>query len=61
MDANRFEQRGAEGLMDEIRRYLAVVNVFRAEGCELRWLPEYEPRSLQPPRARRPERAFPTP
>ena len=28
------------GLMDEVRRYLAAVETFRAEGHEPRWLPE---------------------
>jgi len=27
-------------LMDEVRRYLAAVDAFRAEGHEPRWLPE---------------------
>jgi hypothetical protein len=29
-----------EGLMDEVRRYLAAVDVFRAEGREPRWAAE---------------------
>jgi hypothetical protein len=29
-----------ETLMAEVRRYLAAVETFRAEGCELRWLAE---------------------
>jgi hypothetical protein len=31
-------------LMDEIERYLAAVDEFRAEGCEPRWLPEEDAR-----------------
>lgn len=27
----------ADGLVSEIQRYLATVDVFRAEGCEPRW------------------------
>jgi hypothetical protein len=29
-----------EALIDEIARYLAAVDVFRAEACEPTWLPE---------------------
>jgi hypothetical protein len=29
-----------EDLLDEIARYLAAVDVFRAEACEPTWLPE---------------------
>ena len=29
-------------LISEIERYLAAVDVFRAEGCEPRWSPEDE-------------------
>ena len=29
-----------EALIDEIVRYLAAVDVFRAEACEPTWLPE---------------------
>jgi len=42
----------ATSLLDEIERYLAVVEAFRAEGHEPRWRPESrrpdvdEPRSL---------------
>jgi hypothetical protein len=31
----------AEALIDEITRYLAVVEVFRATDCEPTWRPEY--------------------
>jgi hypothetical protein len=30
----------SEALLDEIARYLAAVDVFRAEACEPTWLPE---------------------
>jgi hypothetical protein len=30
------------GLIDEIERYLAAVDVFRALGCEPTWIPEPE-------------------
>ena len=33
-------QRPGLDLMDEVRRYLAAVDAFRAEGHEPRWLPE---------------------
>jgi hypothetical protein len=29
----------ASGLIDEMRRYLIAVEIFRAEGCEPHWLP----------------------
>jgi hypothetical protein len=29
-----------EALLDEIARYLAAVDLFRAEACEPTWLPE---------------------
>jgi hypothetical protein len=32
----------ASGLMAEVRRYLAAVEAFRAEGVEPRWEPEHE-------------------
>jgi hypothetical protein len=32
-----------EALIDEIARYLAAVDVFRAEACEPTWLPEPAP------------------
>ena len=32
-----------EGLIDEIARYLAAVDVFRAADCEPTWLPESTP------------------
>jgi hypothetical protein len=41
----------AADLHTEIRRYLAAVDAFRGEGCELRWLPEQ-----QRPRKRRARR-----
>jgi hypothetical protein len=28
-------------IVEEAQRYLAVVDVFRAEGCEPHWLPEW--------------------
>jgi len=31
-------ERALETLISEIRRYLAVVEVFRGEGCEPRWI-----------------------
>ena len=31
-------ERTLEPLIPEIRRYLAVVEVFRGEGCEPRWI-----------------------
>jgi hypothetical protein len=33
---------GIEKLLDEIRRYLEAVDVFRAEGCEPTWRPVRE-------------------
>jgi hypothetical protein len=33
----------AEALICEISRYLAAVEVFRAERCEPKWLPERAP------------------
>ena len=33
----------SEALACEIRRYLVAVDVFRAERCELTWLPESTP------------------
>jgi hypothetical protein len=38
------------GLMGEVRRYLAAVDLFRAEGLEPRWEPERVP---TPPTGRR--------
>jgi hypothetical protein len=40
-------------LIDEIERYLAAVDVFRALGCEPAWRPESAPRALaiEAPRA----------
>jgi hypothetical protein len=35
-------------LADEAQLYLAVVVVFRAEGCEPRWRPEPPPRPIAP-------------
>jgi hypothetical protein len=32
-----------DGLIDEIARYLAAVDVFRAEGREPSWRPEHRP------------------
>ena len=44
-----------EGLIDEIARYLAVVDVFRAEGRDPIWLPELvTPRTLESRSAVRP-------
>lgn len=34
------QQRDTEKLMEEIDRYLAVVDLFRSENCELTWRPE---------------------
>jgi hypothetical protein len=44
-----------ETLIDEIARYLAAVDVFRAERCEPKWLPE--PTSSSAPGT--PERVHP--
>jgi hypothetical protein len=43
-------ERDIATLVDEIRRYLAAVDVFRAEGAEPRWLPE--PSVVRKPRRR---------
>jgi hypothetical protein len=45
-----------EGLMDEVRRYLAAVDVFRAEGREPRWAAEWP---VGEPDRRRPRRRQP--
>jgi hypothetical protein len=44
-----------ETLLDEIARYLAAVDVFRAEACEPSWLPEpsWNRVDENPPRALR--------
>jgi hypothetical protein len=39
-------------LMAEVRRYLAAVEAFRAEGHEPQWLPEREPAKPVVPRRR---------
>jgi hypothetical protein len=44
----------AGALIAEVRRYLAAVEVFRAEGVEPRWEPEHE---LAAPALRRKRRA----
>jgi hypothetical protein len=33
-------ERQSDDLADEVRRYLNVVEAFRAAGCEPRWRPE---------------------
>jgi len=35
-----FQRQSFEELHREIRRYLAAVDAFRAQGCEPSWLPE---------------------
>jgi hypothetical protein len=42
-------QLDTDGLMDEVRRYLVIVEVFRSEGREPRWLPERPGAAGQPP------------
>ena len=48
------QQRDTEKLMEEIDRYLAVVDLFRSENCELTWRPEIhaEVAVLEPHRSR---------
>jgi hypothetical protein len=41
-------------LMREIACYLAVVDAFRAEHCEPRWLPELAPQTRRPTASRVP-------
>ena len=45
-----------KGLMDEVRRYLAAVDAFRAEGREPRWAAEAP---VPEPAPRRPRRRQP--
>jgi hypothetical protein len=45
MDTKEERQRD---LMDEIRRYLATVELFRSVGCEPSWRPETVRRANQP-------------
>ena len=45
-----------DGLLDEVRRYLAAVDVFRAEGREPRWSAESP---VPQPAPRRPRRRQP--
>jgi hypothetical protein len=40
----------SEALTREIARYLAAVDLFRAEHCEPRWLPELAPSGNPPVR-----------
>jgi hypothetical protein len=40
MTTQRIAEMEREGLMDEVQRYLAAVEVFRAEGREPHWTPE---------------------
>lgn len=37
-----------EGLVEEIARYLAAVDVFRAANCEPTWRPELFPEVVRP-------------
>ena len=39
-------ERQRRGLIDEIERYLAAVDVFRTLGCEPAWRPEWEPSAV---------------
>ena len=43
------EQTDTAKLIEEIRRYLAAVDVFRAAGCEPTWHPERAPDAIRPP------------
>jgi len=43
-------RREVQLLLREARRYLAAINTFRAEGCELSWRPE--PGSASPKKRR---------
>ena len=45
--------RASTTLADEVLRYLAAVDVFRAEGCEPVWRPEREPATAPQPRRRK--------
>ena len=38
----------ADTLMDEVTRYLTVVEAFRAAGCEPSWRVEWAPIALEP-------------
>jgi hypothetical protein len=47
------EEIAVHALVDEIRRYLAAVDVFRAEGAEPRWRAEAVGARKRPRRRRR--------
>jgi hypothetical protein len=56
--AAMFAETDTAKLMEEIDRYLAAVDLFRAQGCEPTWRPERETpfeleRSLSDPREHR--------
>lgn len=40
----RLKRGDAATLREEVERYLAAVDAFRAEGCELSWRPEWPTR-----------------
>ena len=46
-----FQQADTQQLIEEIDRYLAAVDLFRSENCELTWRPENLPEVAVPPSA----------
>jgi hypothetical protein len=52
METTRAIETDVRGLIDEVKRYLVAVDVFRAEGCEPHYAAEHDTPPARAPRPR---------